>query len=292
MPACETTLPFVKMQGVGNDFVLLDRRGLPPLDGAALAPRLCARRFGIGADGLLMVEDPTDSTIADLAMRMHNPDGTPDFCGNGLRCVARYVADGAGAGDADLRIQTRAGVRQARVRHSQQGVSVTVGMGRPRFAPADIPMCVQPADGGPVMDYGLAVDGETLPVTALSTGTTHVVVFVERLPDDARFDRLSPLISEHPLFPERASIMWTVVEGPGRLRLRIYERGAGETLGCGSGACAAAVAARLHGLTGECTAVASKGGELLVEWREGEETRMTGPAEYVFEGRFCLGDRE
>ncbi len=159
--------------------------------------------------------------------------------------------------------------------------AVTVGMGRPQFAPDAIPMRVS---GPRVVDYPLDVDSETFVVTVLSVGTTHTILFVDALPEDETFLRVSPRIEHHPLFPERTSVMWTRRDNDARLALRIWERGAGETWGCGTGACAAAVAARLHARVGDDVTVASKGGELLIRWREGEEIRMTGPAEYVFEG--------
>lgn len=281
-------LPFTKMQGVGNDFVVVDGRDLRDPGWSGLAREVCHRHFGIGADGLLVIER---SHRADVAMRMYNPDGTPDMCGNGLRCVARYVADSAvgsrarpGA-DGALTIATLAGMRAAAVRYAPGGeCSVTVDMGLPRFAPVDIPMRVA---GQRVTDYPLEVDGEVLPVTALSTGTAHAVILVDEMPDEETFQRLSPRIENHPLFPERTSVMWTRREDEA-LRVRIWERGAGETWGCGTGACAAAVAARLHGLVGEDVEVRSKGGAVTVHWRDGEALAQTGPAEYVFEGRYAL----
>jgi len=285
------------MQGVGNDFVVVDGRANHGLDWAGLAPEVCDRRFGIGADGLLVIDR---SRIADAMMRMYNPDGTPDVCGNGLRCIARYLVERSGFGaqgsgefqrpapdvQHSLAIATLAGVRNAVVRYSESGEClVTVEMGQPRFAPSDIPMLVP---GPRVLDYPLRVEGETIPVTVLSTGTAHAVLFVPELPDEERFRSLSPPVENHPLFPERASLMWTRVESPSRLRIRIWERGAGETWGCGTGACAAAVAARLHGYTEETVTVASRGGELVIRWREGEPIQMTGPAVYVYEGVYAL----
>ncbi len=142
-----------------------------------------------------------------------------------------------------------------------------------------------------VCDYPLELEtGETLPVTALSTGSTHAVTFVDTLPDDDRFFTLSPQVENHPLFPDRTSLMWCHMETPTRIGMRIWERGAGETWGCGTGACAAAVAAILHGYSpaGEPITVASKGGELSLRWQEGANIAMTGPAEFVFEGNYCL----
>jgi diaminopimelate epimerase len=272
------------MQGVGNDFVVVDGRGQNRLDWSALAKEICDRRLGIGADGLLVIDT---TRLADIMMRMYNPDGTPDVCGNGLRCVARcFIERLTPNAQHSLRIATLAGVRHATVAWNETGECiVTVEMGVPRFTPVDIPMR---APGPRVMDYPLEVDGETLRVTALSTGTTHAITFVEELPDEETFQRLSPLIENHPLFPTRTSLMWTRVESPSRLQLRIWERGAGETWGCGTGACAAAVAAQLHGYVGEEVTVASRGGELLIRWREGETIWKTGPAEYVFEGTYPL----
>jgi len=271
------------MQGIGNDFIVIDARSMRPLDWAALAREACDRHFGIGADGLLVIES---SRIADVAMRMYNPDGTPDVCGNGLRCVARYMLEKGGESRNTLRIATLAGVRLAELHRTPSGeCQVTVDMGKPRFDPADIPMRAQ---GPMVIDYPLEVDGETFLVTALSTGTAHAILFVEDLPDDNTFYRISPRIEHHPAFPERTSLIWTCVESPSRLRLRIWERAAGETWGCGTGACAAAVAAMLHSFVRRPVTVASRGGELVIDWKGGKTVLMTGPAEYVFEGVYPL----
>jgi diaminopimelate epimerase len=280
-------LPFTKMQGVGNDMILVDARADPGIDRPGLAQAMCDRHRGIGADGLLVIER---SARCDAAMRMYNPDGTPDFCGNGLRCVARFVAErtapGMQEGERRLRIATIAGEREAIVRSdARTGCRITVDMGSPRYRPEEIPMR---ASGDRFWEQPLRVGGRTLTVTALSTGSTHTVVFVNELPDDPLFFRVSPLVENHPRFPERTSVMWARVESRNRLELRIWERGAGETLGCGTGACAAAVAARNAGLTDEEVTVASKGGELRIRWSEGQDIRMTGPAEVVFEGEYWL----
>lgn len=274
---------FVKMHGVGNDFVLVDARDGAGRNWAALAPPMCDRHTGIGADGLLVVETcPT----ADVWMRMYNPDGTPDVCGNGLRCLARYVADQVNpdVAEARLTIGTIAGVRNAEVmRLESSGVMVTVDMGEPRFEPSDVPIDVQGVDA---MDVCLDLGSSSLCVSALSTGSTHAVTFVDALPEDRVFLDLSPRVEMHPVFPERTSLMWVVCEGSDRLRMRIWERGVGETLGCGTGACAAAVVARRRGLVGSRVDVKSRGGVLTVEWDEGSTIRQTGPAEYVFLGEY------
>ena len=282
-----SALPFVKMQGVGNDFVVVDAGAWPEReDWPARAIVLCDRRTGIGGDGLLVVGP---SAVADVRMRMFNPDGTEDMCGNGLRCVVRFAHERGFLGTEGV-AETRAGLRRVSVLGPD---TFAADMGAPRFAPADLPMRV---DGpGPVLDFPLTLEGgETLPVSVVSTGTTHTVVFVERLPEDADFFRLSPRIELHPLFPERTSVLWTLVEGPdsqatvARLRLRIWERGAGETLGCGTGACAAAVLARMQNKASAPEIdVLSRGGTLRVAWAGGADDTilLTGPAEVVYTGR-------
>ncbi len=274
---------FTKMQGVGNDFVLIDGRLESGYDWSTLAMEVCDRRSGIGADGLLVLDNTHQ---ADVMMRMYNPDGTPDVCGNGLRCVARYAMERGGVNSSRVRVQTLAGVRDATLISAPGGSSslVQVSMGQPRFAPSEIPMSVCLEE---VKDFRLQLkNGVSLQITALSTGSTHSVTFVESLPNDDVYFDLSPEVEAHPLFPDRTSMMWCRVIDKCHLELRIWERGAGETWGCGTGACAAAVAAIRHGFAkqGEPISVISKGGKLTIEWREGEAIRMTGPAEFVYEG--------
>ena len=277
------SLPFSKMQGVGNDFVVVDGRARDGVSWDAAAVVLCDRKFGVGADGLLVLDN---SDSADFAMRMYNPDGSPDVCGNGLRCIARYAVErGVVSGDA-MRIETLVDVRAALIHRdlNDKFESVTVDMGEPRFAARDIPVALENHDAD-LINYSLPLSGgETLTITALSTGSTHSITFVNELPDDAAFFRISPQVENHPLFPERTSLMWCKAEGRDELRLRIWERGAGETWGCGTGACAAAVAAiqRGHGERNRLVTVASKGGALQVEWKSSGKIVMTGPAEFVF----------
>ena len=275
-------IAFKKMQGVGNDFIVIDARDGIQADWTEVAVRMCRRHFGIGSDGLLVIGDEAG---ADARMDMFNPDGTRDFCGNGLRCVARYVADRLSLdGPTELRIATMAGTRWSRVTYGPSGATVTVDMGEPRFDPASIPMAVDAPDA---VDYELPLSEGKLKVTALSTGTAHAVTFVDTLPDDATFLKVSDKVEMHPLFPERTSVMWVRKESDSRLAMRIWERGAGETLGCGTGACAAAVAARRKGMVGRTVTVVTRGGELTITWDEGQSVLMTGPAEYVFEGSFA-----
>jgi len=283
-------LRFLKMEGVGNDFVVVDGRPLHGMDWSGLAREMCNRHYGVGADGLLVIDT---SRIAHAMMRMYNPDGTPDVCGNGLRCIARLLAE-EGAGDPLpndegailVTIATIAGVRQAIVRpHAPANSRVTVDMGHPHFEPERVPIQA-PIGTGP--EYTLDVNGEPVRLMALSTGSTHSVLFVQELPQDHHFQQMSAAIENHPVFPDRTSVMWTRVEACNTLRLRIWERGVGETMGCGTGACAAAVAAILQERVHSPVIVASAGGELRVEWQPGGTIRLTGPAEYVFRGTYPL----
>lgn len=277
MPA----LPFSKMHGVGNDFVVVAAEEVASFSLPGLARQLCRRRFAIGADGLLVVGRGSRHAVR---MRMFNPDGTEDMCGNGLRCVAKWAFLHGVTTDAQFMVETVDGDK--RVALLPDG-TVRVELGEPRFEPDRVPVLAEkaPAIGVPVeLPHG------TVKVTALSTGSTHSVLFVDSLPDDERFLRDSPMIENHPLFPKRTSVLWTVVESPSRLYMRIWERGAGETLACGTGACAAAVAAQLQGLVGESVEVHSAGGVLYVEWRPGEPIYLTGAAELVYEGCYPLDE--
>lgn len=283
-------LRFVKMEGVGNDFVVVDGRSLHGMDWSGLAREMCNRHYGVGADGLLVIDT---SRIAHAMMRMYNPDGTPDVCGNGLRCIARLLAE-EGLGDPSplesdavvVSIATIAGVRHATVRlQAPANCRVTVDMGHPHFEPERVPVQMPPGAGP---EYRVEVHGEELRLIAMSTGSTHCVLFVDELPPDDRFRTVSAALENHPVFPDRTSVMWTRMERPDALRLRIWERGVGETMGCGTGACAAAVAALLAGQAQSPVTVYSPGGELQVDWRPGETMRLTGPAEYVFRGVYPL----
>jgi diaminopimelate epimerase len=276
-------LPFSKMHGVGNDFVVVAEESVASLCLPDLARHLCRRRFAIGADGLLVVGQGKRHAVR---MRMFNPDGTEDMCGNGLRCVAKWaVLHGLAAGSRFV-VETIDGDKQVELLSDGR---VKAELGEPHFEPERVPVL---AEGSPVMNLPLDTPEGVIHVTSLSTGSTHSVVFTDSLPDDERFLRDSPFIEKHPLFPQRTSVLWTVVESPSRLRVRIWERGAGETLACGTGACAAAVAAQLHGLAGESVEVYSPGGVLHVEWRPGSPVTLTGAAELVFEGFYPLNEVE
>jgi len=276
-----TCLPFSKMHGLGNDFVVVEEEAVSSFSLPKLARVLCRRRFAIGADGLLVVGWGRRHPVR---MRMFNPDGTEDMCGNGLRCVAKWAVQRGWVDGSRFVVETIDGDKQVELLSDGE---VQAELGEPHFEPAQVPVV---AESAPVMDLPVPLPHGTVRITALSTGSTHGVLFVDRLPDDERFLRDSPLIENHPLFPQRTSVMWTVVESPTRLRLRIWERAVGETLACGTGACAAAVAAQLHGFVGEQVEVHSAGGVLRVQWRPGSPIVLTGAAELVYEGCYFMDE--
>jgi diaminopimelate epimerase len=274
-------IPFVKMHGIGNDFIVLDalRSPLPDnFDFARVAEVLCARHFGVGGDGLLLLTRGESTTVR---MRMWNPDGSEDMCGNGLRCIAWLAFSRGYILSREFQVETLAGVRHCEVLRQNE---VRVEMGKPSFEFNAIPF----APDTPMTqatEYSLPLGTLEIPrLVSLSTGSAHTVIFVDELPDDESFFTLSPQIETHSWFPERTSVLWTKVVSENQLQLRIWERGVGETLACGTGACAAAVAAQITRRAGEEIDVQSKGGVLGIAWREGETIRMTGPAQIAFEG--------
>lgn len=264
-----TKLAFTKFQTIGNDFVTVHQSDVVGLDLPALAVQLCRRHFSIGADGLLVVQpDPRG-----LRLRMFNPDGTEDFCGNGLRCAGWLAHQSGWVGDT---FEIEHGGRWIPATVRENGVSVIL-------PPASFEPDLIPINGDPEqLLYG--IQG-----TAVSTGSTHFVAFCDALPQDEEFFQTSPLIEHAAMFPERTSVMYTQVLSPRHLKLRIWERGAGETLGCGTGSVAAAVVwSRRSGETGEIT-VTNPGGDLLVHvdhWTL--PVRSTSRPAAVFQGEVCL----
>ncbi len=274
---------FTKMQGQGNDFVVIDAvRQAVALD-AALVRRLADRHFGIGCDQVLVVE-PAREGGNDFRYRIWNADGGEvEQCGNGARCFARFVRDQGLADKDELRVETARGVIRPRIEPS--GL-VTVDMGAPRFAPEEIPFDA-PAEHP---TYALEVDGETVTVSALSMGNPHAVQFVQDI-ERAPVTGQGPHIEHHPRFPARVNAGYAQVVAPDLLRLRVWERGAGETLACGTGACAAVVAGIRLGLLEPRVRVHTRGGELVVSWagmtQAGAPVMMTGDAVRVFDGEFA-----
>lgn len=277
---------FAKMHGIGNDFVLIDARAIDA-DWPALAKAMCDRHFGIGGDGVILV---LPSERADLRMRIFNPDGSEaEMCGNGIRCYAKFVLDeGILPAREVLSVETGAGVL-AVTAHRRHGIveSVTVDMGRPRFAPAEIPVEVTRVASDRVVDYPLEVDGEPIRITAVSMGNPHAVTFVEQDVWSVPLERLGPKVEHHSFFPRRVNFEVARVRDPRHVDLRVWERGAGLTLACGTGACATVVAARLHGWVDDEVEVCLPGGPLWIRW-DGGSVQMRGPAAFVFRGEWPL----
>jgi diaminopimelate epimerase len=270
-------LRFTKMHGVGNDFVVLDAvRQRVELDAPAIR-RLADRHVGVGCDQVLLVEPPR-LPGADFHYRIFNADGSEvEQCGNGARCFARFVRDQGLTDKHEIPVGTAAGLIRLCVEPDGQ---IRVDMGVPILEPARIPFL---ADGGSPT-YTLDVDGEILTIGALSMGNPHAVILVDDI-HRAPLERLGPRIETHPRFPRRVNVGFMQVLAPDRVRLRVHERGTGETLACGTGACAAVVSGRLRGLLGERVRVGLPGGDLVIQWPgTGQPVLMTGPAERVFEG--------
>jgi diaminopimelate epimerase len=275
------TLRFAKMHGIGNDFVVFDAvRQRVELDPERIR-RLADRRFGVGCDQVLLVE-PARMPGTDFHYRIFNADGSEvEQCGNGARCFARFVRDQGLTDKNEISVGTAAGAIRLFVEPDGQ---IRVDMGAPILEPARIPFVADSV--APV--YELEVDGERLTIGAVSMGNPHAVLIVDDL-DRAPVERLGPLIERHPRFPQRVNAGFMQVIAPDLIRLRVFERGAGETLACGTGACAAVVSGRLRGLLGERVRVALPGGDLVINWLGGEQAvQMTGPAECVFSGEIDL----
>lgn len=280
-------MKFHKMHGAGNDFVVVDARALER-DWPRLAVAMCDRHYGVGADGLLLV---LPSTVAHYRMRMFNPDGSEsEMCGNGIRCFAKYVieSDPAARATTELSIETLAGIVTVSPQLSDgQVVGARVGMGSPHLKAAEIPMTVEPPfDTAPVVDYPIAVAGQELRVTAVSMGNPHAVLFVEEPVERFPLAQKGPLVEHHPAFPRRVNFEVARIIDRSHIEARVWERGAGITLACGSGACAIAVAAHLKGLIDNIVDITLPGGTLQLEWPGAGEVFLTGPAAQVFIGEW------
>ena len=274
-------LKFSKMHGAGNDFVVVDAVRQAVDLGAGQVRAIADRHFGVGCDQLLLVE-ASDDPAADFRYRIFNADGGEvEQCGNGARCFVRFVHEQGLTDKREIRVITRAGIIVPRLEDDGR---VTVDMGAPRFAPADIPF-----DAPARADfYELEVAGEHLAITALSMGNPHAVLRVEDV-ERAPVARLGPAIEAHRRFPRHVNAGFVQVVDRQVLRLRVYERGAGETLSCGTGACAAAAAAVLHGWADSPMNIVTRGGVLTLRWAgEGSSVFLTGPAVTVFEGTIDL----
>jgi len=281
---------FTKMQGAGNDFVVLDETREPLALSPAQYRFLADRHFGVGADQILSVRPPPHADV-DFEYVIHNADGgAVEQCGNGARCFARYVRDKGLTHKDAIRVQTRAGVI---VLHVARDGRITVDMGAPQFAAERVPFDsqgVQPRWLGAAQQWPLCLEGAA-PVwlVPLSMGNPHAVQVVEDV-DAVDVARYGPQIEHHPRFPQRVNVGWMQVVQRQQIRLRVYERGAGETLACGSGACAAVVAGIRLGLLDSEVDVQARGGRLTIAWsgQVHDSVSLTGPATIVFEGQIDL----
>lgn len=277
---------FTKMHGLGNDYVVLgfECPADAPFDRWSVT--LCNRYFGVGADGLLAVLPAAD---ADFRMRIFNADGTEaEMCGNGIRCATKFFLDNERpelkTGDGlDLTVRAAAGLRPVRVRLAGGEVrAMTVNMGPPELAPDRIPV---DAPGDRVVLHPVEVDGKQINITCVSMGNPHAVLFFDEDVTGMEIASLGARLEKHPMFPRRTNVEFVNVLGPSEIRLRVWERGVGETLACGTGACATAVASNLAGRTGRTALVHLPGGDLEIDWRD-DAVYMTGPAATVFRGEW------
>ena len=268
---------FIKMHGIGNDFIIVDGFRQAPADPAALARRLCPRRFGVGADGLVLA---LPSDVADARMRIYNADGgEPEMCGNGIRCLGKFLWDAGLVRKSPMTIETLAGVLTLQVTPGDDGLAktLTVDMGAPRLTPAEIPV------DAPSNRVEVPLDGTVARFFCVSMGNPHAVTY-DLCPADDAFRRFGPMLERHPLFPRRTNVEFCRLNPDGGVDVRVWERGDGETLACGTGACAVVVAGASLGLIPRHAVVHLPGGDLDILWADDGHVFMTGPAETVYAG--------
>jgi len=274
-------MKFTKMHGLGNDFVVVDGFSEHVKHAERLAVDICDRRTGVGADGLIVIL-PSDK--ADFRMHYINSDGSlAEMCGNGIRCLSKYVYEHGHTESTDFMVETPGGLnRQVLAVENGRVVEVSVDMGKPRFLRQEIPMR---GENTRVVDEPLEVDGTEYSITALSTGNPHAVIFVKDV-DKAPLSELGPKIERHQAFPNRTNVEFVQVIDKDNIRMRIWERGCGETLASGSGSSASAVASIINGFTHRDVTVHVRLGQLRVSWPEDGSIIMSGPATEVFTGEW------
>ena len=284
------TLRFTKMQGIGNDYVYVNGFEERVDSPGELAKKISGRHFGVGSDGLVLI---LPSASADVRMRMFNADGSEaEMCGNAVRCVGKYVYDHGIQVKDVITVETGAGVKVVRLLFEAGEVcGATVDMGEPELTPAKIPVLTEAStDGGQqrFVAHPVDVNGQLYEITAVSMGNPHAVIFMKGI-DELDLPRIGPNFEHHPLFPKRTNTEFVEVISSNKVRMRVWERGAGETLACGTGACAVAVACVLNGYTGRDVDVELKGGTLQIHWDESSNhVYMTGGAVTVFAGEYHI----
>lgn len=274
-------IKFYKMHGIGNDYIYIDCFSETIEDPAGLAVKLSDRHFGIGSDGFILIK-PSD--VADCFMDMYNADGSRGkMCGNGIRCVARYLYDQGMAENAAVTVETLSGIKHLRLNLSQgKLLDITVDMGEPVLVPQDIP--VRWDGSSPIVSEELLAGSRHLQVTCVSMGNPHAVIFVDDV-DGTPVEEIGRIIESHPMFPDKTNVEFVQILDRHTMKMRVWERGSGETLACGTGACASVVAAVLNGRTDREVLVHLRGGDLKIGWPEKTGTvHMTGPAARVFFG--------
>lgn len=283
-------IEFVKMHGAGNDYIYIDCTGrLSPLAACDTLPQLARavsdRHFGIGGDGMVLI---MNSDHADFRMRMFNADGSEaQMCGNASRCVGKYVSDAGLTHKNRISLLTGAGIKMLELHKNTSGVveSVTVDMGLPELAADRVPVI---ANSGRLISEPIKVADHTYSLTAVNMGNPHGVIFVDHITDEMVL-RHGPVLEAHPIWPEKANIEFAEILSDTHLRMRVWERGTGETLACGTGSCAVAVAGVLNNLTSHRVTVDLPGGQLEIDWDEATgHVFMTGPATMVASGRYHL----
>ena len=273
-------MKFTKMHGLGNDSVYVDTFDQSVPDPAAMAIAVSRPHFGVGADGLVLIGP---STEADYAMRMFNADGSEgEMCGNAVRCIGKYVHDRGLTAKTRVTLATRGGIKTLELRLQGGSVEqVTVDLGEPALSPASLPVTLA---GAQVLNHPLSIDGQTHHITCVSMGNPHAVIFVDD-PRAVDVHGIGRQIEHHPLFPKRTNVEFVRVWRRDLLEMRVWERGSGETLACGTGAAASLVAAVLNGLADRSAVVQLTGGELHVHWdARDNHVYQTGPATFVFDG--------
>jgi len=273
-------MKFTKMHGLGNDYVYVDTFEQSVPDPAAMAIAVSRPHFGVGADGLVLIGP---STEADYAMRMFNADGSEgEMCGNAVRCIGKYVHDRGLTAKTRVTLATRGGIKTLELRLQGGSVEqVTVDLGEPALSPASLPVTLA---GAQVLNHPLSIDGQTHHITCVSMGNPHAVIFVDD-PQAVDVHGIGRQIEHHPLFPKRTNVEFVRVWRRDLLEMRVWERGSGETLACGTGAAASLVAAVLNGLADRSAVVQLTGGELHVHWdARDNHVYQTGPATFVFDG--------
>ena len=273
-------IEFAKMHVAGNDFIVVEGDS-GDHDWSAVARALCARRYAVGSDGLMVVEG---RSAGNPFVRMFNPDGTEDVCGNGMLCLAAFLRERGAVENDEFTINSMDGPKDVRLEIDRSGaLGVKINLGPARFDPELIPAV---CDRQPILAHTLDIESEGFEISALTTGTPHVIVFCDALPDDDYFFKWAPRIGRHAMFPENTCVTWAVVDSPKKVRTRIWERGGvGESLSCGTGACAVvAVSSRLN-LTESRVAVHSPGGELAIESTENGDLWLGAIPRKVYTGR-------